>query len=114
MQASVYGKPRILSALSRTLHLESGIVDKFGLSFVDGCAAFLDDFVLDVFLFRFYLSLNFYSGRFEFTELSLLFFEVVLLAFSTLSFLTKLAAIASTIRELSDFRVTLLLMMAKA
>ena len=51
MQASVYDKPRILSALPRTLHLESGIVGKSRLSCADDCAAFFDAFILAVYLF---------------------------------------------------------------
>jgi len=53
MQASVYDTQGILSTLSCALHLESGIVGKFGLSIADDCAAFFDDFILAVFLFGF-------------------------------------------------------------
>jgi len=59
MQASVYGKRRVLPALSRALHVESGIVDEFGLSADDDCAAFCDDFVLAVFLYEFFYKISF-------------------------------------------------------
>jgi hypothetical protein len=50
MQASVYDKPGILPALSRALHLESGILGKRRLSFNDDSAAVFDDSLLAVFV----------------------------------------------------------------
>ncbi len=58
MQASVYGKRGILPALSRALHLESGILGKFGLSFGDDSAAVFDDFLLAVFVSRIFYQIN--------------------------------------------------------
>ncbi len=52
MQAPFYGGKRILPALSRALHLESGIENESRLPFNDdGRAAFSDDFILDVSLY---------------------------------------------------------------
>jgi hypothetical protein len=51
MQASLYGKSGILPTLSRTLHLESGILGKCGLSVDDDITAIPDDFFLVVFIF---------------------------------------------------------------
>jgi len=60
LQASIPGKRRFLPELSRTLHLESGILDEYGLPFNDdGRAAFFGDFVLVVSVSRSFLSLNF-------------------------------------------------------
>ena len=50
MQASVYGKRGILPALSRALHLESGILGKYRLSFADDFTVVFDDFLLAIFI----------------------------------------------------------------
>jgi hypothetical protein len=59
MQTSVYGKPGILSALSRTEYLESGIVGKYRLPADDDSAAVFDDFLLAVFVSRSFLQMAF-------------------------------------------------------
>jgi hypothetical protein len=50
MQASLYGKRRILSALPGALHLESGILGKLGLSPGDDSADVFSDFFLVIFV----------------------------------------------------------------
>jgi hypothetical protein len=58
LQAPVSGREAILPALSRAIHLESGIVGKCRLSAGDDRAAFFNDFILAAFLFW-----NFYAMR---------------------------------------------------
>jgi hypothetical protein len=58
MQASVYGAQRILFALPRALHLESGILGERRLFAGDDSAAFPDDFLLAVSLFRFFVQMR--------------------------------------------------------
>ncbi len=59
MQTPFSGKSGILPELPRALHLESGIVGKYGLSDGNGCGpAFSDAFVLDVFLSRRFYQIN--------------------------------------------------------
>ncbi len=58
MQASVYGKPGILPALSGAIHLESGILGKCGLSADDDSAVVPDDFLLVVFISRIFYKMN--------------------------------------------------------
>ncbi len=58
MQASVYGKREILPALSRALHLESGILGKYGLSSCDDFTAIFDDFLLVVFISRIFYQID--------------------------------------------------------
>jgi hypothetical protein len=63
MQASVYGKPGILPALSRALHLESGIMGKCRLSFGDDSPAVFADFLLVVFISRIFYQVNFLAAN---------------------------------------------------
>jgi hypothetical protein len=58
MQASFYGKPGILPALSRAIHLESGILGKRRLSFNDDSTAVFDDFLLVVFISRSFFQID--------------------------------------------------------
>lgn len=58
MQTTVSGKQGILPALSRALHLESGIMGKRRLSDSDDYADFINNFRLALFLFRFFLPLK--------------------------------------------------------
>jgi len=52
MQTSVYGKQGILPALPRTIHVESGVKNEYGLPFNDDRrAAVSNDFVLDVYVY---------------------------------------------------------------
>ncbi len=52
MQASVYGKRRVLPALSHALHLESGILGKRRLPGGNDSTAVFNDFLLAVFVSR--------------------------------------------------------------
>jgi hypothetical protein len=53
VQAPFSGGKAILPALSRTIHMESGIENEHGLPFTDDRrAAVSDDFVLDVYVYR--------------------------------------------------------------
>jgi hypothetical protein len=59
MQTPVSGGKGFLPALPAALRVESGIVGKYGLSFNDDRrAAFCDDFVLAVFLFRIFYEIE--------------------------------------------------------
>jgi len=58
MQASVYGKPGILPALSRALRLESRILGKYRLSFADDFTVIFDDFLLVVFISRIFYQID--------------------------------------------------------
>jgi hypothetical protein len=58
LQTTVSGGKGILSKLSRTLYLESGIVGERRLSFGDDRAAFSDDFVLVISVSRFFYSIE--------------------------------------------------------
>ncbi len=58
MQASVYGAQRILPILPRALYLESGILGERRLFGGDGSAAFFNDFLLAVSLFRFFVQMR--------------------------------------------------------
>ena len=58
MQTSLSGKQGVLPALSRALHMESGVLDKFRLSFTDDFAALRNDFVMAVFLFRLFYKIR--------------------------------------------------------
>jgi hypothetical protein len=58
MQTSFSGKQGILPELSRTIHLESGIVGKSGLSPADDSADFSDDFILDVFIYGLFYKIS--------------------------------------------------------
>lgn len=60
MQASLFGKRRILPALPRTLYVESGILDERRLPLNDdGRAAASGAFILAVFVYGNFLSMNF-------------------------------------------------------
>lgn len=133
VQASVYGTQRVLPALSRALHLESGIVGEYGLFTGDDSAAFPDDFVL-VFLFlRNFLSLRIFHHRgtetqsfqprkepnnhnkspLSFRVISCLF-AVNFLSVSVVNHSVRIVAIESITLELSAFRVWLLQKITKA
>ncbi len=58
MQTPFYGKQGILPALSRALHLESGIVGKRRPSAGDDYADFLNNFRLAFILFRGYFQID--------------------------------------------------------
>ncbi len=62
MQASVYGASGILPALSRTLHLESGIVGERRLSAGDDCAASDNNSALGIFIFPVFIQVKLFTA----------------------------------------------------
>ena len=71
MQTPVSGRKGILPELPRTLHVESGIVGKYGLPAGDDSAAFSADFVLDVFISRLFYKINLATNKHERTRKNL-------------------------------------------